>query len=320
MTIALIAIIAFAALLLFLVIVELITWAGKVHFFSSVILGEDGRTSTSKTFIFMWTLLVTWALAALLIAGEFVHRHGCVPSSYTANAAQMCMRSHDDVGLLQVGWLQFLHAGLSGSYLILLGVPAAAGVAAKDITQRDVNGSGFKAKITRKRFDPFARLAEIFSADDGSTDIADFQYLIFNLITGVYFVTQFLKPTGSGLPTIPDTLLGLTGVSASLYVGKKAVTQTQPTVTGVFPQPLHDGQTFTVVGTSLTVDPASPSDVPPQITIGGVPATAVVATPNGELVANAPQSISSGGQPVIRQLQVKNPYGGITTNFDVQCS
>jgi hypothetical protein len=108
-------------------------------------------------------------------------------------------------------------------------------VAAKGITQSQVNGAGFKAPKPPDGFDPFTRIAEIFSSDDGTTDIGDFQYLIFNLVTAAYFVSQFLNPDGSGLPAIPDTLLGLTSVSAGLYVGEKAVTRTQPLVTGVFP-------------------------------------------------------------------------------------
>ncbi len=283
-----------------------------------MILGQDGRTSTSKTFILLWTLLVGWALIALLIAGEFVPTHACVPPADIANAAQKCQAKADEVGLLQVGWLHFLHAGLSGSYLVLLGVPAAAGVAAKGITQSQVQGTGFKMPKPKGGFDPFARLTEIFSADDGSTDIGDFQYLVFNLVTAVYFASQFLNPDGSGLPTIPDTLLGLTSVSAGLYVGKKAVTRTQPSVTGVFPLPLHDGQPFTVLGSALTVDPASPTDVQPQITIDGVPATNVI-TAGTNLSAKAPPNLGPGGTPIVRQLQVLNPYGGITTAFPVQC-
>jgi hypothetical protein len=105
-------------------LVEFVAWVAKVRsFLATVILGKDGRTSTSKTFILMWTLLVAWALIALLIAGEFVSTHACVPPSDIANAAQKCRAAADEVGLLQVGWLHFLHAGLSGSYLVLLGVP-----------------------------------------------------------------------------------------------------------------------------------------------------------------------------------------------------
>jgi hypothetical protein len=311
--------VAALALLALLAVIEFIAWGAKVRsFLATVVLGHDGRTSTSKTFILLWTLLVGWGLIALLIAGEFVSTHACVPPSDIANAAQNCKAAGDKVGLLQVGWLHFLHAGLSGSYLVLLGVPAAAGIAAKGITQAQVNGPGFKAPKPPGGFDPLTRIAEIFSADDGTTDIGDFQYLIFNLVTATYFVSQFLNPDGSGLPTIPDTLLGLTSVSAGLYVGKKAVTRTQPIVTGVFPLPLHEGQRFTVIGTYLAADPASPSPTDPQVTIDGVPATDVV--PVGtNLSAKAPPNIGSAGSPVLRQLRVLNPYGGISPDFPVQC-
>ncbi len=316
-----IALVAAGAVVALLVLVELVARAVHGRFFSTVVLGEDGRTSTSKTFIFLWTLLFSWALIALLIGGEFIGRHACVTPADLAIAVQRCKLKADEVGLFQVGWLHFLHAGLSGSYLVLLGVPAAAGLAAKGITQSQVTGLGFKTTKPPSGFKPFARISEIFSADDGTTDIGDFQYMVFNLVTATYFVSQFLNSDGTGLPTIPDTLLGLTSVSAGLYVGKKAVTRSQPTVTGVFPLPLHDGQTFTVVGSGLTADPAAPPEPPntePQITIDGVPATSVVAVGNN-LTAKAPPNLGATGTPVVRQLQVLNPYGGITANFQVQC-
>jgi hypothetical protein len=242
MTLAVIALIAAGAVAVALLAVELISRSGSGSgFIATVMLGEDQRTSTSKTFIFLWTLLVGWALVALLIAGEFVWAHACVPASDVANAAHRCTATGDKVGLLQVGWLHFLHAGLAGTYLILLGIPAAAGVAAKSITQSQVNGTGSKTPGP-KRTTLRSRISEIFSSDDGATDIADFQYLIFNVIAATYFVVQFLNPDGTGLPTIPDTLLGITSVSAGLYVGKKAVTRTQPAVTGVFPPPLQAGK------------------------------------------------------------------------------
>lgn len=314
---------AAGGIIIFLACVEGIARVGHGSFFATVILGEDGRTSTSKTFIFMWTLLVGWALVALLIAGELVHQHGCVPAtvgSDVTSAAKACKKAKDNLGLLQVGWLHFLNSGLSGAYLILLGIPAAAGVAAKGITQSQVNSTGFKTpKPPSDHPAPFSRLAEVFSADDGTTDIGDFQYLIFNVVTAVYFVVQFVHPDGTGLPTIPDTLLGLTSVSAGLYVGKKAVSRSQPVVTGVFPLPLHDSQEFTVMGTDLVEDPASPTPVKPQITIDGMPATIVRCDDAGNLVAVAPANVGVGGSPLARQLQVMNPYGGISSNYQVQC-
>ncbi len=310
--------IAAAAVVGLLVGVQLISLVGPTHFLATVILGQDQRTSTSKTFILMWTLLVGWALVALLIAGELVHQHGCVKPHHLEAAATACKKAKDDVGVLQVGWLKFLHAGLSGSYLVLLGVPAAAGVAAKGITQSHVNNAGFKTTKPKAGFQPFARLAEVFSADDGTTDIGDFQYMIFNLVTAAYFVAQFLKPNASGLPTIPDTLLGLTSVSAGLYVGKKAVTRSQPKVTGVFPQPVHANEPFTIIGVGLTEESTAPTDTPPRVTVEGLPALNVHEV-EGNITAVLPPTLVGAGAPTVRHLMVQNPYGGVTPSFEIHC-
>jgi hypothetical protein len=320
------ALIAAGVVLVVLVLVQVISLVapssfqapGKPSsFLATVILGEDGRTSTSKTFILLWTLLVTWALVTLLVAGEFVPTHACITSGPAVAAVQRC--HGDEVALMQLGWTHFLHGGLAGSYLLLLGVPAAAAVAAKGITQAQAQSpTAVKTVMRNTKGGLLARIAEIFSSDDGSTDVADFQYLIFNLITAAYFLAEFLKPSGNGLPTVPDTLLGLTSVSAGLYVGKKAVTRSQPSITGVFPSILQEGQPFTVVGTGLTADPSAPANGPARVTIDGMPATAV-REDNGNLIANAPPNLAVGGQPVTRQLQVLSPYGGMTSNFAVQC-
>jgi hypothetical protein len=337
MSLAGMALIAAAAIVVILLIVQVISLAGPQSFLSTVILGEDGRTSTSKTFILMWTLLVGWALITLLIAGEFVSAHRCL----SAKVAHPC--SQDQVGLLQMSWKHFLSAHLAGTYLILLGIPGAAGVLAKGITQQQVNSpTGFKttkpdsqftsgqdrawARFRRRFAHPLqafgqfiARLTEVFSADDGSTDLADFQYLIFNLITAVYFVVRMVNPDGKGLPTIPETLLGLTGVSATVYVGKKAVSRAQPAITGVFPQPIHDGSEFTIIGSSLGEDPSAQNGAPPQISIDGMPVTLMRVSDSGNLIVKAPPDLSQSGTPAVRQLQVLNPYGGLTAKFDVQC-
>jgi hypothetical protein len=310
--------IAGAAILGFLLLTQGLTMVAHQSFVSTVILGKDGRTSTSKTFILLWTLLVGWGLIALLIAGELVHIHACVKPSEVTGSVRGCKADADEVGLLQAGWQQFLHAGLSGSYLVLLGVPAAAGVAAKAITQTQATGSGFKTPNTATGSNPIGRVTEIFSADDGTTDIGDFQYVIFNLVTAVYFVAQFVKPDGTGLPTIPDTLLGLTSVSAGLYVGKKAVTRNQPKITGVFPQPVQANARFTILGEALLAEPTSPTEVPPQVTVDGVAAVGV-STEGGKLTAVLPPAITLGGAPSVHHLQVKNPYDGLTPTFDMQC-
>jgi hypothetical protein len=313
------------AIILLLLVAEGIARAGGGAFLPTVVLGEDKRTSTSKTFILLWTLLVGWALISLLIAGEFVGQHGCVTGP-RALAIKACMAGHDDVGLLQLGWTHFLHIGLIGSYLVLLGIPAAAGVSAKGITQSKVlSGQLTKTAANGNETKLGPRLAQVFSADDGTTDIGDFQYLIFNLITAIYFVSNFVNPDGNGLPMIPDTLLGLTGVSAALYVGKKAVTRGEPAVTGVFPSILRPGEVFAVVGTNLS-DPSEPGPNVAAITINGVQAANVEADNNipDRLMARAPAGMNPLGTPAgtdrSGKLQVSTSYGSITKEFEVRCT
>lgn len=318
--------IAAGSILLLLGLVEgLARWAGG-SFLPTVVLGKDGRTSTSKTFVLLWTLLAAWALTSLLIAGELTHQRACTGGA-TEAAIKLCTKQHNDIALLQLGWLHFIHTGLLGSYLVLLGIPAAAATAAKGITQANVAGGSlvkpaYSGATGAGGIGP--RLAQIFSADDETTDIGDFQYVIFNLITAVYFIAKFVKPSGVGLPTIPDTLLGLTGVSASLYVAKKAVTRTEAKVTAVFPAILRSGQVFTVVGTGLA-DPTEAGGDMPKVAINGLPATDVTIDPNvaDRLSATAPAGLvparAPAGTPVDGTLQVSTTYGAVTPGFGVQC-
>jgi hypothetical protein len=306
-----------------LALVEGIARWGGGAFLTSVVLGEDKRTSTSKTFILLWTLLVVWALVSLLIAGELVSKHACAAGKPSA-AAMSCTQQNDQVGLMQLGWMHFLHVGLVGTYLVLLGIPASAGVAAKGITQAKVAaGTLIKPAASGEAHGIGPRLAQIFSADDETTDIGDFQYVIFNLITAVYFVSKFVKPNASGLPTIPDTLLGLTGVSAALYVGKKAVARSEAKVTAVFPSTLRVGAEFTVVGIGLSEPPDLPKE--PKITINGIAAENVAVDPTvtDRLTATVPNGLIPAGVPagqaIDGTLQVSTAYGTVTAGFGVRC-
>jgi hypothetical protein len=291
--------------------IEVMARLAHTSFVATVVLGTDKRTSTSKTFVFMWTLIVAWALAALLLAGEFVPGHSCVTA-----AQNPC--SGDPIGLLQLGWNKFLTSGLDASYLVLLGIPAAAAIGAKAVTQSKVD-AGTMPVVPLEASDRTlsARVTQIFSADDGSTDVADLQYVIFNLILASYFVVEMLRVTGTGLPHLPETLLGLTSVSAALYVGKKAATRTQPTISAVFPAFLVDGATITITGNGLTKDLSVPeSQQPsnlrePQVTINGVSAEQVRADPNVQdrITARVPEGLNPGKDPISGNVEVLSAYG-----------
>jgi hypothetical protein len=314
------------SVLVLLGIIETIAHVGAhKSFLGTVILGKDNRTSTSKTFIFMWTLLVAWALSSLLIVGELINTHYCAAIPKVDMAIATCTAKKDAIGLLQIGWRNFIVGGLTGGYLILLGIPASAGVAAKAITQSKSDaGTLVKTKASQKQ-SVSSHVAQVFSADDQTTDVGDFQYVIFNLVTAVYFVAEFIRPSTQGLPTIPDTLLGLTSVSAALYVGKKAATRSQPKITGVFPSILLAGQAITIIGNGLTVDPTQPPPtglIDPKVTINGVPAQNVAMVPNAadRLTAVVPPGLVPAGTqtPISGTIQVLSVYGSITPDYTVQ--
>lgn len=66
-------------------------------------------------------------------------------------------------------------------------------------------------------------VAELLTGDDGTVAWADLQYVVFTLITLVYFAVQFLaRPTG-GLPPVPAALLTLMSVSVTGYAANKVV-------------------------------------------------------------------------------------------------
>ena len=66
--------------------------------------------------------------------------------------------------------------------------------------------------------DPHTQLT---SNGQGQTDIGDFQYGAFNLVALTFLLVHFIPKVSAGLPTMPDSLVGLTSVSALIYVGKK---------------------------------------------------------------------------------------------------
>jgi hypothetical protein len=196
------------------------------------IIGQDGRASTSKTQVVLWTAAVLWALIDFLLLAR-AHPSG----SFFASA---------------VG------SSWHPEYLVLLGFPLAAAATAKAVVNGSNSGKGpqssKQADAQQKQQagaqqkqqgdaqqkqqparvyvrDPVPAdvygirdgLAELITSDDGSVAWADLQYVVFTLITLVYFVIQVLVQPQNGLPAVPAALLTLMGVSASGYAAKKIV-------------------------------------------------------------------------------------------------
>ena len=151
--------------------------------------GFDGRVSTSKTIAAIWTLVVAAALFGMVYANLLNHPQA----------------------------LNNLSSGSVGQYAVLFGGPLGAAILAKGIVTSQVNDDPtIKTPGTASAIDLIAN-------DQGDVDLGDFQYVLFNGLALFYVVSTLLHAPLNGLPHIPDVLLGLTGVAAVGYVGKKAL-------------------------------------------------------------------------------------------------
>ena len=178
------------------------------------VMGQDGRASTSKTQVALWTGALLWALSYFLLLAR------------TSAQAKVADFFSNAVG---TSW--------HPEYLVLLGLPVAAAATAKAVVSASNNGQGplptaqpgQTARVyirnpvlpAVKGFN--AGVAELMTADDGTVAWSDLQYTAFTLVTLVYFVAQVLAQPALGLPAVPAALLTLMGVSASGYTAKKII-------------------------------------------------------------------------------------------------
>jgi hypothetical protein len=179
--------------------------------FSTLLVGLDKRTSTSKVQFALWTVALAYALLVIILH----------VGSYTNEA-------------------------LDPRYLLLLGFPAGAAIGAKAVTTNQVASKSI-AKVPATTG---ASPKDIVTNDQGNADIGDAQYLIFNLVALTAFAVAFAHdPTK--LPVLPDTLVGLTSASAVAYLLKKTVTTQSITVTGVAPSVAGPGDIIHITGSNL---------------------------------------------------------------------
>jgi hypothetical protein len=178
----------------------------------AAVMGQDGRASTSKTQVVLWTAAVVWALVDLLLLARAYHGTTLFTNAVTSN------------------W--------HPEYLVLLGLPVAAATVAKatvagansgqgPATSADVaagaSGVYVRNPVREGVWGFLAGVAELFTGDDDAVAWADLQYVVFTLITLAYFASQFLAQPTAGLPPVPAALLTLMSVSATGYAANKVV-------------------------------------------------------------------------------------------------
>ena len=189
-----------------------LTLAYRRRGLKAAVMGKDGRASTSKTQVVLWTAAVVWALVDLLLLARAYHGGTLFTNAVTSN------------------WRP--------EYLVLLGLPVAAATAAKAVVAGANSGQGpassadaaagasgvyVRDPVREGVWGFLAGVAELFTGDDDAVAWADLQYVVFTLITLAYFASQFLAQPTAGLPPVPAALLTLMGVSATGYAANKIV-------------------------------------------------------------------------------------------------
>ena len=292
------AYVAAAAALVGFVVLLTVVGGGHVQ---SLVIGQDGRTSTSKVQALLWTFAVAFAVLALMFQGQ------------------------TDINIVP-------------DYLYLLGFPALALLFAKGITQQKiVNGDIVKVAPTSTAAPAVAAanqvapaagqpaaagagaaprrtwrdwLGDVINNDAGEPDIADFQYVLFNLITLTYFFLHFFG-TPDTLPHIPPTLLALTGASAGTYVGNKLVLNQSPVLVGATPPSGAAGVQVTLRGSNLGSAGTATDGAPVVTTVkfDGVAQAPLSVTDLALVVAAPAVSFDAGARSKTIQVSVVNAAG-----------
>jgi hypothetical protein len=213
-----------------------------------LVVGKDGRTSTSKSVAFAWTLAILFALLAILFA-------------------KWCGD--------KVGYATLKENGLREEYWLLLGGPYAAAILAKYATTSQAEG-GSKTDTTGG-----ANVQQLVVNDEGEGDLGDFQYVAFNVVALLFFLGAFIPSLDSGIPELPKVLTGLALTSAGAYSAKKFLAQAKPTLLSLLPTSVAAStdtakSTFELWGNDLILPgsvTASGSAEPPKVLINGVLAT-----------------------------------------------
>ena len=238
-----------------------------------IFLGADDRVSTSKVQFALWTLALAYALLVIAF--------------------------HDAV---------YPAGTLDPRYLLLLGFPAGAAVSAKAITVGQIAGGAVsKSPPDFQKKTPATAVEDIVSNDQGDLDLGDAQYFLFTLVAlAAFFIAFFHDPTK--LPVLPDTLVGLTSVSAAAYVAKKAAPPATAKITAVSPQKGPPATVVKIFGTALS-NPASSNSGPPDVTFGGLPATVHGNWTDTLVYAAIPPGLPQGAADV----QIVTPDGRTAT-------
>ncbi len=246
---------------------------GKSQPKSGILMGLDGRLSTSKTIAFSWFLVVSWLLLTLIYVALFAYE------------------SHP------LTWFQGgVLSQLGGTYLGLLGGPFASLIGGGLIVGSKVANQS----LQKPSGDGTVHPSDVVNDDSGHVDLVDFQYLIFNLIAAIFVIVMFADHPGLGFPAIPSQLVVLTLGPSAVYLVNKAAVTNPVTVTNVLPGTARVGQTVTITGNNFapagTDTPNAPGQAVsnPTVTVDDIVAEVKDGFSNSQLTITVPVDIPVG--------------------------
>ena len=196
-----------------------------------LILGTDNRVSTSKTVALAWTVVIVYALLAIMIA-----------------------KAWGDAS----AWNMLNKNGLQEEYLLFLGGPYAAAVLAKYSAVSAAQGAAGKPSESPGN----ASAAQLFSDDAGQADLGDTQYVLFNALAFTYVLVTFMSNLHHALPDIPPVLTGLALASTGAYGAKKLVPDVKPTLSSLLPPTILRGNAVEIWGANLVLTVAGQPQYP----------------------------------------------------------
>jgi hypothetical protein len=206
--------------------------------FAQLVEGQDGRASTSKFQLVVWTVVALYAFGTVFVA-RFLQGTSTIIDTVPPNL------------------------------LAAMGLSVVTATAAKGITSAQV-GSGQVSKSqvgTVGRDDPGA--AALVQDDGGAPDLSKTQFLAWTGLAVVIYLFRLVQQinigpviqnASIGMPDIDAVLVPLIGLGHAAYLGKKLTTSTVPQITGTAPAEGTPPKTLTLTGSGFG-DPQGTSQI-----------------------------------------------------------
>jgi hypothetical protein len=189
------------------------TMARRRSGLKSLVIGKDGRASTSKWQAVLWTFAVIYVFAFMLVWGRS-------SDCSATNTNRACVEARAG----RTAFNNFVNTDLQSEYYVLMGFPITAALAAKALTTNKViSGTVVKPPLEGGEQGLTQSVSEIVGNDEGEADLLDAQYFAFTLLTLAFFAIEFFTHPAKGLPNLPQTLVALSGFSVAAYTTKKAL-------------------------------------------------------------------------------------------------